>query len=154
MRTANGALGRTAGMMPAGAPAPATLTANAQRDRQFEGAKVASEQRAAKSLAAVDLAASAPAIADAALRKEQGRTFVLRNGIWTDVRYQSSMKTVSVKPYSKAYFDLLSQLPELRGVFAIGDKLIAVGKSTAISVSDAGVNELSAAELSRVVRDW
>jgi len=155
MRSANGALGRTAGMMPAGAPAPATLTVNAQRDRQFEGAKVASEQRAAKSLAAVDLAASAPPISNAAaLRKEQGRTFVLRDGIWTDVRYQSSMKTVSVKPYSKAYFDLLSQLPELRGVFAIGDKLIAVGKSTAISVSDAGVNELSAAELSRVARDW
>src|SRR4029079_14573155 len=71
MRTANGALGRTAGMMPAGAPAPATLTANAQRDRQFEGAKVASEQRAAKSLAAVDLAASAPGISNASpLRKD------------------------------------------------------------------------------------
>jgi Ca-activated chloride channel family protein len=153
-RTANGAMGRTAGMMPGAAPAPAVLTATAQRDRQFEVAKAASEQRAAKSLVAVDMAASVPADAKLALRKEQGRTFVLRDGIWTDVRYQPSMKTLSVKPYSKAYFDLLSQLPELRGVFAIGDKVVAVGKLTAISVNDSGVNELSAAELSRVVRDW
>ena len=151
-RVANGAVGRTAGMMPTAAPAPAAMTANAQRDRQFEGAKLAAEQRAARSLVAVDMAARADT--SAALRKADGHTFVLRNGVWTDLRYQSSMKTVSVKPYSKAYFDLLSQLPELRGAFAVGDKVVAVGRSGAIAVSDIGVSELSAAELSRIVREW
>jgi Ca-activated chloride channel family protein len=153
-RAANGAGGRVAGVFPSSMPAPAPQTAQARRDQQFEAAKTAAEQRAARSLVAVDMVASSDTSARAAFRKVDGRTFVLRDGAWTDMRYQPSLKTLSVKAYSKAYFDLLSQLPELRGAFALGDKVIVVGKSNAISVTDSGVQELSAADLSRVVKEW
>jgi Ca-activated chloride channel family protein len=144
----NAAIGRVAGGV--APPAAVPQTASARRDMQFESAKRAAEQRLANSLAAADMAAPS----NQSLRKVNGHAFAMRDGVWTDVRYQPSMKTVSVKPFSKAYFDLVAQLPELRSVFAIGDKVIVVGRVSAIAVSDSGVTEFSASELAKVVREW
>lgn len=144
----NAAIGRVAGGV--APPAAVPQTAAARRDVQFEAAKMAAEQRLTRSLAAADMAAPS----DQSLRKVNGHAFTMRDGFWTDVRYQPSMKTLTVKAFSKAYFDLVAQLPELRGVFAIGDKVIVVGRSGAIAVNDAGASELSASELAKVVREW
>jgi Ca-activated chloride channel family protein len=140
-----------AGGIAAAAPPP---TVQRRRDEQFEMAKQAAELRDARSLVAVDMAAPVSANAAEPLRKVSGRPFVRRDGVWTDVRYQPTMKTVSVKAYSKAYFDLVAQLPELRAIFALGDKVIAVGRTGAIAVGDSGTSELSAGELARIVREW
>ena len=78
-------------------------------------------------------------------RRVDARTFTLRDGVWTDVRFRTGMETIIIKPYSKAYFDLLTQLPELRSTFALGDRVIVVGKSVAISLDDAkGASEITA----------
>ncbi len=78
-------------------------------------------------------------------RRVNGHTFVLHDGVWTDVRYHAGMPTTKIKPFSKAYFDLLQQVPELRAVFALGDRVIVVGTTRAIRVDDTGVAELTPA---------
>jgi Ca-activated chloride channel family protein len=120
------------------------------REQRFEQAKAASAQQATISVAQLD--SSVPV--STTMKRVDARTFTLSNGVWTDVRYKSGAKTVSVKAYSKAYFDLIEQLPELRAVFALGDRVIVVGRDAAITVSDSGAGELSAAELARIVRGW
>jgi hypothetical protein len=79
---------------------------------------------------------------------------VLRDGVWTDARYTSSMPTTKIKPFSKAYFDIVSALPELRAALALGDRVIVVGRDRAISSGDDGVAELSASALAALVKAW
>src|SRR5262249_43962245 len=88
------------------------------------------------------------------VRRVESRLFALQSGAWTDVRYRPGIKSVSVKPYSKAYFDLIEQLPELRAVFALGDRVTVVGRDQAIMVADSGSSELAAGELARIARNW
>ena len=89
------------------------------------------------------------------IRRIDARTFELRDGVWTDARFRAGMETIIIKPYSKAYFDLLNQLPELRATFALGNRVIVVGKSLAISLDDAkGAEDLSDAMRKSVARGW
>ena len=148
------------GAMPASAPPAVTM--DVARSMRFESAKAASAQRAANSVAALDsMSAAAPrrdAVAaserSASTRVVNGHTFVLRDGVWTDARHTASMPTTKIKPFSKAYFDILAQLPELRGALALGDRVTVVGRDRAISFADDGVSELSAATLATLVKAW
>jgi phage terminase large subunit GpA-like protein len=133
------------------------------RSQRFESAKAASAQRAANTVAALDsmsAAATPPAAGGAAgeraasTRVVNGHTFVLRDGVWTDARYTTSMSTTKIKPFSKAYFDIVSALPELRAALALGDRVIVVGRDRAISSEDDGVAELSASALAALVKAW
>ncbi len=137
--------------------APAALKARSV-DMAFESAKVASAQRSMSNVAAIDSLslASRPRDKDEArsTRRIDGRTFALRDAAWTDVRYHAGMQVTTIKPYSKAYFDLLQQLPELKTVFALGDRLVVVGKTSAIRVDDSGVAELAPGALTALVRGW
>jgi Ca-activated chloride channel family protein len=149
---------------PANAPALAAADA---RSLRFESAKAASAQRSVNTVAALDsMRAMAPApaprngggpvgeIAAASTRVVNGHTFVLRDGVWSDARYTTSMSTTKIKPFSKAYFDIVAQLPELRSALALGDRVVVVGRDRAISFGDDGVSELSAAALAALVKAW
>jgi Ca-activated chloride channel family protein len=144
------------------APASAAGAMAPVAEQRFEMAKAASAQRAVASVAVVDSmkAAATPPSADmrrdaATLRRIDARTFTLRDGVWTDARFRTGMETIIIKPYSKAYFDLVSQFPELRSVFALGNRVIVVGKSIAISLDESkGANELTAALQSSIARGW
>ena len=145
---AGGIAGGRAMPMAAAAPAPS-------RDMVFERAKVASEQRAATSIAAVDAMARVNVTDNrVAMRRVGARTFVLRDSVWTDASYvpsASSVRTVRIKAYSQAYFDLMDALPELRPVFALGDRVVVKGRKVAIAVGPDGVENLA---VNSVVRDW
>jgi len=141
-------------VLPAAAAAPAA-------DQRFELAKTAAAQRAAGSVAVLDSIAARPAgefprrDGAATTRRIDARTFELRDGVWTDARFRAGMETIIIKPYSKAYFDLLNQLPELRATFALGNRVIVVGKSLAIGLDDAkGAEDLSDAMRKSVARGW
>jgi len=141
-------------VLPAAAAAPAA-------DQRFELAKTAAAQRAAGSVAVLDSMAARPAgefarrDGAATTRRIDARTFELRDGVWTDARFRAGMETIIIKTYSKAYFDLLNQLPELRATFALGNRVIVVGKSLAISLDDAkGAEDLSDAMRKSVARGW
>jgi hypothetical protein len=138
-----------------------SVTATGAADQRFESAKAASAQRSVTSVVAIDSlarASSPPATSStsgrASTRRVDGHTFVLRDSVWTDARYRPTMPTTTIKPFSQAYFDLLDRLPELRAVFALGSRVVAVGKDRAISLNETGAARLSPAELKTIVGAW
>jgi len=143
------------------AMAPAAMNSQV-RDASvaFEAAKVASAQRSMSNVAAIDslsLANGRPMRdKDEArgTRRVDGRTFMLHDAAWTDVRYHAGMQVTTIKPYSKAYFDLLQQVPELKPVFALGDRVVVVGKTRAIRVDDSGVAEMTPSAMMALVSGW
>lgn len=135
---------------PSAAPAAATA--------QFEAARAASVQRQATSTVALDALAkeSRSDAADAATeRRVGGRTLRLVNDVWTDARPAGRTREVVVKAYSKAYFDLLKQIPELATLAGVGEQVTVVGRGVVISIrATKGLETLSTTELTRIQNDW
>lgn len=135
------------------AAAPAAAEARAQA---FESARQASVQRKTTSLASAD-SMSALQLSDAsgaALQQVGRQTFAQRGAVWTDVNYRAGapgIRTVGIKAYSQAYFDLVAALPELRPAFALGDQVIVQGRKVAIIVGTEGRSEV---DVAGIVRDW
>jgi Ca-activated chloride channel family protein len=132
----------------AGLAAPPPPAASAA---SFEAARASAKQRAATSLAAAD-AVDPATRADA--RRVGARTFLLRRDMWTDSRKTDSMPVTKVRAFSAAYFRLIEAIPELREVFALGDKVIVAGKSIAIEAGDDGVTTLDDAKLRQIQERW
>jgi Ca-activated chloride channel family protein len=136
------------GTSPSAAPA-------LQREARFEAAKGAAAQRSATSLAVVDSLVAANALpGESASRRVGTRTFVLVDGIWTDGRDVTGMRVIRVRPYSEAYFALLSRLVELRDIFPLGERVRVAGTSVAIELAGDGVDAIDERELDRIVRAW
>jgi Ca-activated chloride channel family protein len=128
----------------------------AQRDAQFEAAKMSQDQRAATNLARVEerLKRIESMPGGQVTRSAGGRVFQMHNGIWTDLRMTPQMRRVKVKPYSAAYFKLLEMIPELREAFAVGEAVIVVGRAIAVEVSNGGEESLTERELESVRSNW
>jgi Ca-activated chloride channel family protein len=64
----------------------------------------------------------------ASIRTIGGKTFYLRDGVWTDSEFkaESKLPTTTVKFSSTEYFDLLSKHPELGKYFALGEAVLVV----------------------------
>ncbi|MEO7086135.1 MAG: VIT domain-containing protein [Gemmatimonadaceae bacterium] len=137
---------------------PSAPTVQDSRAQQFEAAKQASAQRAVGSIAALDSMRVADDKATTAGREStrtiNGHTFVLRSTVWTDARYTTAMPTTKIKPFSKAYFDVLEQIPELRAVFGLGDHVIAVGRARGIALTDDGASDLPSATIAALAAAW
>jgi Ca-activated chloride channel homolog len=119
---------------------------------QFEAAKSAAAQRSATNLAAADSMAVSEGRAD--VRRAGDRTFTMRDGVWTDVRYKQSTTVVRVKAYSDAYFKLIEAIPDLKEPFSVGDRVIVAGKDVAIEVAPTGKEQLSDRELASIRDRW
>lgn len=64
------------------------------------------------------------------------KTFILLDEVWTDTTFEpDNMETEKVEFLSDAYFDLLSEIPELAEYFAIGERVIVVYDGTAYEVT-------------------
>ena len=129
----------------------------APRDVQFDAARMASAQRSMSTMAKMDSmgVADSRATTDPNEQKVGGRTFRLDAGVWTDVRPAGTTRVVTIKAYSKAYFDLLKQLPELSSVVGLGEQITVVGRGVVISIRTAsGTETLSGPELDRIAREW
>jgi hypothetical protein len=86
-------------------------------------------------------------------RNVGGRTFALENGRWTDTRFSTAARVTKVKAYSKAYFALLEEAPELREMLALGERVLVAGAAAALEVAADGREELSGPELQRLLKD-
>lgn len=66
--------------------------------------------------------------ASSAIRTAGGKTFYLRDGIWTDSEFKagSTLPVTEVKFGSDAYFNLLKQKPRLGEFFSLGEKVIVI----------------------------
>jgi Ca-activated chloride channel family protein len=87
-----------------------------------------------------------------AVRHAGRRLFVFRDGAWTDLEFDASLRVIEVAPYSDAYFELLRRLPRLKPYFALGDRLLVAGAGVALKLTPAGATSLDANELSRLVK--
>ena len=72
---------------------------------------------------------------------------VLRDGSWTDMRFEASLKVIEVAPFSDAYFDLVEKLPGLRPFFALGDRVIVAGDGLAVKLAADGLTTWKRGEL-------
>jgi Ca-activated chloride channel family protein len=89
------------------------------------------------------------------MKRAGSHTFILKDSVWTDVRQASSgTRTIRIKAYSKAYFDLIDAVPDLRAIFAIGDRVMAQGRAVTVVVSDSGVEQLGGVEITMVANSW
>ena len=130
----------------------ATTRAAAAPVVQFEAAKTAAAQRSATSLAAADAVYAARN--DANVRRSGNVTFVLRDGVWTDIRYKKSGTLLRVKPFSDAYFKMLELEPDLREALAVGERAIVVGRAMAIEVTPSGVDQLTDRDVATLRDRW
>ncbi|MGH2604674.1 MAG: hypothetical protein ACRDJ9_35445, partial [Dehalococcoidia bacterium] len=64
------------------------------------------------------------------------KSFVLRDGVWTDTAYQPDTVTLTVPFGSDAYFTLLAEKPALAPFFALGERVIVVFEGTAYEVTE------------------
>jgi Ca-activated chloride channel family protein len=126
---------------------------------EFAAARAAADQRATKSLAdAAHPVMTAPSSArkDGAgqLRQVGDRTFVYNEARWVDTRFNEKLRRVTVKPFTQAYFSLVERIPELKAMFALGERVTVGGRSVGLLLDVQGVDQLSASDLAAVVRDW
>ncbi|UCF18566.1 MAG: VWA domain-containing protein [Gemmatimonadota bacterium] len=80
------------------------------------------------------------------------RLFVLRDGTWTDVGHDTSLKVVRVVPFSEAYFELVRNLPALAQYFALGDRVVVAGEHMAIELTPDGRTSIGPKELKDLLR--
>jgi Ca-activated chloride channel family protein len=153
--TATGSVGGGIGRVAGGAANAAPPMATAPTAR-FEAARMAADQRMMKSTVALDSARVREQDASGRPQQQVGaRTFRLENDVWTDVRPAGTTREVTVKAYSRAYFDLLKQIPELARIAGIGEQVTVVGRAVVISIRTAtGSETLTPAELNRIGGEW
>ena len=115
----------------------------------FESARVAAASRDAATVAGVERAVSGE-------RHIPGRTFALRDSIWVQISPElvSGGTVVRIKPYSSAYFSLMDAIPELRAVFALGERVLVRGRAVTIELTDMGVDRLAEASVGELARAW
>lgn len=126
------------------APAPAAV--------QFEAAKTAAAQRSVTSIAAADAASGLRD--ETQVRRGGNVTFVLRDSVWTDVRFKKTGTVLRVKPFSEAYFKLIEMIPELREAFLVGERVIVAGSSMAIELSPSGEESLTDRDITLIRDRW
>jgi Ca-activated chloride channel family protein len=135
-----------------------TTSAAAAPAARFEAAKSAAQQRSATNMAAADSAAGMADFDAVGRRGSMTRagnvTFVLRDSVWTDVRYKNSGTVLRVKPFSEAYFKLIELAPDLRDSFSVGERAIVAGRSMAIELTPSGVERLTDRDITLIRDRW
>jgi len=125
---------------------------------QFEAAKSASAQRSATNLSAADAAVGVSEFSGGRISGRVTRagnvTFVLRDSVWTDVRYKQTGTVLRVKPFSDAYFKLTEMLPDLREPFSVGERAIVAGRNMAIELTPSGVEKLTDRDVALIRNNW
>jgi len=121
---------------------------------QFEAAKTAAAQRSATSLSMADEADFSGARQGGGVTRAGNVTFVLRDSIWTDVRYKKTGTVLQVKPFSDAYFKLVEMVPDLREAFSLGERVIVAGRSMAIELTSSGEESLTDRDMTLIRDRW
>lgn len=138
------------------APPPAAPVAPDARRERFEAARASAEQRQARTLSDVSqLQVQAMTVdAPSAAREAANRTFVLRDGVWTDGIQRSDAEVVKVRAYSAAWFALIERIPALGEAFSLGERVRMAGRGVVLEVAPDGVESLPDAALRRIVANW
>jgi Ca-activated chloride channel family protein len=87
-------------------------------------------------------------------RRVDGRLFILRQDVWTDLRHADSLSVTKVEPFSDAYFALLRMLPELGHAVALTPAVLVAGRRVSIEIAAGGRTAWRAGELERLVKEF
>ncbi|MEO8578508.1 MAG: hypothetical protein ABI556_17480, partial [Gemmatimonadales bacterium] len=132
----------------------AAASAPAASEKAFESARAASRQRAVTNLAVADESDMRKEGKSESTRRVGQRSFRLSGEKWIDSRPLDSLKVIKVRPFSEAWFKLIEAIPELKEVFALGDKVLVAGRETAIETNPDGKEALSDSELRTIQARW
>jgi hypothetical protein len=83
-----------------------------------------------------------------------GRTFTQRGVGWEDAAQRVGQRTVEIQAFSPAYFQVLQQLPELGQYWKQMQDVLVAGGKVSVRVSKTGTQQISAAELKRLVTEF
>lgn len=89
-----------------------------------------------------------------AVKRTGGRLFVQRAGVWTDAAHADSLRTVTVAPFSRAYFAVVAARPALREALTVGTPVVLAGRRASLKVSDGGITEWQPGALERFLREF
>jgi Ca-activated chloride channel homolog len=127
----------------------------------FERARASSKLADSKSLAAADEVVSSRLESLAgkgskalATRRVGGRLFVQRDQVWTDVAQTDRITVTAVVAYSKAYFELVRQLPEVTPYLTVGDEILIAGRRASIRIGGSGIEAWKPGQLAEMVRNF
>jgi Ca-activated chloride channel homolog len=132
----------------------AGATTAAPATAQFEAAKTAAAQRSVTSLSMADEADFSGARRGGSVTRAGNITFVLLDGVWTDVRYKKTGTVLRVQPFSDAYFKLIELVPDLREAFSVGERVIVAGRSMAIELASSGKESLTDRDVTLIKDRW
>lgn len=140
---------RLEAMVVTGAPAPAQATGAAA----VQASEAARARRAVASADALQQAEESLAADHAAsgVRIVAGRTFALRDSVWTEASVTGSERVVRIEAFSDAYFALLRAAPELKRIVAELPAVRIAGADVVLEFGDEGETRLSPRELGRLV---
>ncbi|HUG38863.1 MAG TPA: VIT domain-containing protein [Longimicrobiales bacterium] len=135
-----------------GAPAPAAATGEAA----VKASEASRARREVASAAALDEAEQELVRNQAAagVRVVAGRTFRLREAVWTEVTLADSARVVRIESFSDAYFALLREAPELRPIVTQLGAVRIAGAGVALEFGDAGESTLSPDRARRLVAEF
>jgi Ca-activated chloride channel family protein len=126
----------------------------------FEGARASAKLADSKTLAAADSAASdrlqslSRGGAPSETRRAGGRLFIRRGRVWTDVAQADRIAVTDVTAYSKAYFELVRQLPEVTPYLSVGEELLIAGRRASVRIGSSGVETWQPGQLAALVRNF
>jgi Ca-activated chloride channel family protein len=87
-------------------------------------------------------------------RRVGGRLYILRDSVWTDLAIREAQRTVTVAPFSDAYFALLRSLPELVPAVSLTPGVLVAGRLVNVKIAAGGIESWRAGELERIVADF
>jgi Ca-activated chloride channel family protein len=125
------------GRVPAAAPTTgAGAVAAAQSARRMRSVASADALERAEA----EMMADAMALLPRSVPREAlaGRVFELREGVWTDVAHEEGSRTLAVRTFSAAWFDLLRALPELVPVLREHETVVIAGAGLSLEVGAVG----------------
>ena len=79
-----------------------------------------------------------------------GRLFRLQDGVWKQGVAPDGGRSLDVEPFSRAYFDLLERIPELRPYAQAFEQVEIQGAAVRIGFRKGGVTTLTPEELEKV----
>jgi hypothetical protein len=93
---------------------------------------------------------------DASRRLAGGRLFELRDGVWVEATPTSSdsLPTITVKLFSRAWFDLVAALPEVAPAARELGRVEITGTRVRVRFDESGLDQLSAERLAKVIADF
>jgi Ca-activated chloride channel family protein len=127
----------------------------------FDRARASAKLAESKTLAAAEEVASSRLESFAkdqstasATRLVAGRLFIRRGQVWTDVAHADRITVTAVVAYSRAYFDLVRQLPEVAPYLSVGDEVLIAGRRASVQVGGSGIEVWQPGQLAEVVRNF